>query len=303
LGSELRVDASAEIRPDTKRRRWWVAGLLGIPVAGLGQIYNGQARKGLLGYISFLLLMVAAAILVPTSLPPWTVLLAMLLAVLLRFLLVFEGMVAARRLGSGFTPRRYNRWPAYVGALALLYLAQLGVFWLQNTYLAQTFSIPAASLEPTILVGDQIWIDKMRYRFSDPQRRDWVIFTSLEKPDLILIKRVVGLPGDRIDMRAKRLFVNGKLQEEPYAVHEDQGLGSASLPPELLKIRDNYGLFEVPAGHYFVMGDNRDNSYDSRFFGPVPRSSIQGGGKVVRYWSADPQTGKIRWDRIGDVVR
>lgn len=276
-----------------------MAGLLGIPLAGLGQIYNGQARKGLLGYVSFLLVFFAAAVLVTTPLPPWTVLLAMLLAILLRLALIFEGMVVARRLGATFTPRRYNRWPVYVGALVLMYLLQFGVSRLQQAYLAQTFHIPSGSLEPTILIGDQVWIDKLRYRFRDPQRWDWAVFLSPEDPKITLIKRIVGIPGDRIEIRDKQLLLNGERQEEPYVIHT---AGPAPDNP-IFKERDNFGPYQVPAGHYFLLGDNRDNSYDCRFFGPVPRSSILGGGKVVRYWSLNPQTGEIRWDRIGDLVQ
>src|SRR5688572_29655072 len=108
------MDASTEVRPATKRRRWWVAGLLGLPVPGLGQIYNSQARKAVLGWLVYVFLLCAVAGLAISPLPPWTAGLCFLLVLLLRLFLVIEGIFAARRLGSAYVTKRYNRWPVYV---------------------------------------------------------------------------------------------------------------------------------------------------------------------------------------------
>ncbi|MGI9047816.1 MAG: signal peptidase I, partial [Rubrobacteraceae bacterium] len=117
---------------------------------------------------------------------------------------------------------------------------------------------------------DRVLANKFIYRFTDPKRGDIVVFKSVTNPNLDLIKRVVGLPGDTIQVKNDVLFVNGKRQKESY-ISKDPGF----QPP--------FGPATVPKGHYFMMGDNRGNSEDSRYFGPVPKKNIEGEA-FLRFW-------------------
>ena len=156
--------------------------------------------------------------------------------------------------------------------------------------LYKNYWIPSASMEPTLLRGDRLFIHMWRFETPNPRRGDLVVFESPERPGVQIINRVIGLPGDRIEIVDKRLRLNGRPIVEPYAVHSDDDGRLAGSPA--LRRRDQFGPFVVPAEHFFMMGDNRDNSYDSRFYGPVPRRLLRGGGLVWVYWSP-------RRERIG----
>ena len=123
---------------------------------------------------------------------------------------------------------------------------------------------------PTLEIGDRVFVNKFIYRFSEPERGDVVVFRSAEDGDEELIKRVVGLPGDSIEVRDGVLFVNGERREEPYLNRRFPDSGF-------------YGPTTVPPNHLFMMGDNRPNSRDSRFFGPVPFENIEGEAFVI-FW-------------------
>lgn len=281
-------------------RRWWLAGLLGLLTPGFGQLYVGKAAKGLAG----LFLLLAMALLLGALLVwgPWPRLALALLLVpagLFVYLLV-DAVVTARR-SREYRLKWYNRWYIYL-------LAFLAAQWIAGAVLgtwtsdfAQTFHIPTSSLEPTILPGDHLYIDKRAYRSRDPERGDLVVHDSTENPGVLMLKRVVGLPGERLEIREKRLFINGRLQSEPYVQHRDSMVYGASSFQEHGRLRDNQTV-TVPEGSYFLLGDNRDFSYDSRFHGAIPRESILGGGRLVVYWSRDPDSGDVRWERIGKVL-
>ena len=186
-----------------------------------------------------------------------------------------------------------------------------------RTFIFQAFKIPSGSMLDTLLIGDHLLVNKFIYGthlpFSDerylalrhPQRGDIIVFefpgdadkSYFEKRDFI--KRVIGLPGDKVQVRNKQVFVNDELFAVPEEVHKD----SQTLPA-VASPRDNTGPILVPDGQYFVMGDNRDFSYDSRFWGFVPEEKIKGLA-YVKYWSWDSQADllhKIRWDRIGRLI-
>ena len=122
------------------------------------------------------------------------------------------------------------------------------------------------------------------------------MFSSPEPPGLLIINRVIGLPGETFEIRDKRVFIGGKPLAEAYAVFRDHKRTAQEYLDERLARRDKLRPLSIPAGHYFVMGDNRDNSYDSRFYGPVPRENFHYGGPLILYWSPDRR-------RIGKVLR
>ncbi len=180
-----------------------------------------------------------------------------------------------------------------------------------RTFVVQAFKIPSGSMEDTLLIGDHLLVNKFIYglqipgvegRFltiREPQLGDIVVFEFPEDRDKSFwskrdfIKRVIGLPGDTVEVRAKKVLVNGKLLVTPEAVYKDGTL----LPGG----RDNMPAVKVPAGHYFMMGDNRDRSYDSRFWGFVSNAEIKGLA-FIKYWSWDSDQFRPRWGRIGELI-
>jgi signal peptidase I len=180
-----------------------------------------------------------------------------------------------------------------------------------RTFVVQAFKIPSGSMEDTLLIGDHLLVNKFIYGthlpFSDdpmlvirePQRGDVIVFEFPEDRDKSyfkrrdFIKRLIGLPGDKIEIRNKNVFVNGKRYLTPEAVYKD---GNLTAGP-----RDNMPEVTVPEDKYFVMGDNRDRSYDSRFWRFVNRSEIKGLA-FIKYWSWDSNAFSPRWQRIGRMI-
>src|SRR3990172_8197795 len=171
-----------------------------------------------------------------------------------------------------------------------------------TNYIAQATQVPTESMKPAILVGDHFFLDKIAFAANYPaavrpylprrdiERLDIVAFKSPTDGSIPFVKRVIGLPGETIEVRSKELYVNGVKLEEPYKIHVDSTVyGNDAWTPEELKIRDNYGPVTVPPDSYFVMGDNRDNSNDSRYWGFVTRNELIGRPLFV-YWSyeSDP---------------
>lgn len=200
----------------------------------------------------------------------------------------------------------------YVEAIVIAILLALFI----RTFVIQAFKIPSGSMKPTLLVGDHILVNKFIYgikipftdktliHISSPKRGDIVVFAYPVDPSKDFIKRVIGLPGDSIRIENKHVYVNGKLLNDPYAVHSDQNILPASVSP-----RDNMATLVVPAHKLFVMGDNRDESYDSRFWKFVDMSELKGKAFII-YWSwnsngklaLNPNQSYIRWNRIGKLL-
>ena len=178
-----------------------------------------------------------------------------------------------------------------------------------RTFVVQPFKIPSESMLNTLLVGDHLLVNKFLYGiklpFSDKvvipvqdiERRDVIVFEYPVDPDKDFIKRVIGLPGDTIEIRKKQVFVNGKLLNEPYARFTDRIIIPAGVQP-----RDNLGPITVPKGKLFVMGDNRDQSYDSRFWGFVSKAKVKGKAFVI-YWSWNARHWSVRWNRLIHWIR
>jgi signal peptidase I len=180
-----------------------------------------------------------------------------------------------------------------------------------RTFIIQAFKIPSGSMEDTLLIGDHLLVNKFIYglqipgidgRFltiREPQRGDIVVFEFPEDRDQSFwkrrdfIKRVIGLPGDTLEIHNKQVIVNGQPYAVPEAVFKDGTLLSGG--------RDNLPPVKVPAGHYFMMGDNRDRSYDSRFWGFVSNAEIKGLA-FIKYWSWDSEQLRPRWERIGRLI-
>lgn len=178
-----------------------------------------------------------------------------------------------------------------------------------RAYFIQAFKIPSGSMIPTLLIGDHILVNKFIYGttipFSDkrtlvfrkPEKGDIIVFKYPEDRKRDFIKRVIAVEGDVIESKNKMIYVNGKALNEPYAQHTDTSLRPGGIEP-----RDNFGPYIVPKGKFFMMGDNRDQSYDSRYWGYVDINDIRGEA-LIMYWSWDSKNHWPRFERIGRLVK
>jgi signal peptidase I len=200
-----------------------------------------------------------------------------------------------------------------------------------RTFFIQAYKIPSGSMIPTLLVGDHLIVDKLAYGFRLPDsffgvtplageipygkyllklghvhRGDVCVFVFPEDRSKDFIKRVVAIPGDTVEVKAGMLYVNGNLAPDKYAQFEVPQADRAQSSP-----RDYFGPLKLPAGEFFMMGDNRDRSYDSRFWGPVSRDAIEGRAMFI-YWSwkcadsgdGDPECSwGVHWNRLFHVIR
>jgi len=201
-------------------------------------------------------------------------------------------------------------WREYIEALIIA-----AVFLLfTNTFVVQTFYIPSGSMEDTLLIGDHLFVNRFIYGptptglektalpFRPVHRGDIVVFRSPENPDLDLVKRCVAVGGDTVQVIDQQLHINGKaVQDASYALHKNPEPVGFFADPRM-RLRDNYGPYQVPAGHYFCMGDNRDNSYDSRFWGPLPAHLVKGRALFI-YWSYGGKTSTGQWEGVGSKAR
>jgi len=219
------------------------------------------------------------------------------------------------------TERAYPRKKSVVREYAEAILIALVAALFLRAFVVQAFKIPSGSMIPTLEIGDHILVNKLAYgvrtpdinwlpvvgcvdlssgshlvEWDMPKRGDVVVFVYPRDRCKDFIKRVVGVPGDSVEIRNKKVYVNGEQVEDLHAFFEDPELARGSNG-----IRDNFGPVQVPENHIFVMGDNRDRSYDSRFWGFVPVQDVRGRA-FIKYFSWDSDNGQPRWRRIGNLI-
>ncbi len=177
-----------------------------------------------------------------------------------------------------------------------------------RSFIVQAFKIPSGSMIPTLLIGDHLLVNKFIYgiknpftgaiwiSIGEPNRRDIIVFKYPENPKQDFIKRVIGVAGDRIEIIDKKVYVNGEILEVDNAVYRDKRIFPGNVTP-----RDNLGPIVVPENSLFVMGDNRDNSHDSRFWKFVDLKAIKGKAFIL-YWSWNREDFAVRWNRLGDLI-
>jgi len=226
----------------------------------------------------------------------------------------------------------------FLGEWAKIFLVSVMLFVLIRTFFVEAFKIPSGSMENTLQIGDFLLVNKLVYgaevpfthkrlpRIRDPQRGDVIVFEYPEEPTKYFVKRLEGVPGDTVEMREGKLIRNGKALVEPYVEHTEPDMdpggddfrwqrdylvktasaAGASYHPS----RNNWGPLIVPRGNYLALGDNRDNSFDSRYWGWVADSLIKGRPFVI-YYSYAPDSSehslawltRIRWSRLGERIR
>jgi signal peptidase I len=161
----------------------------------------------------------------------------------------------------------------------------------------EAFEIPSESMVPTFVIGDRVMVDKTAYLLRKPERFEIVVFTYPEDASRNLIKRIIGLPGETLEVRDRVVYINGAALADPHANHG--GDDNFQMP-----VRDNFGPVTIPQGHYFMMGDNRENSHDSRFWGFLDEKLMVGPAFVI-YWSRDQERTfpmGIRFERFARLL-
>ncbi len=300
----------------THPRKWWIAALLHILTLGLGQIYNGQAKKGLLS-LGFFVVVLIVMVLFMMGLPviaPFNVVLSFLLFLSFYIYVLKDAVSTARKLGSTYKRKVYNKWYLYVGITLIPGFVVSPV--VKNT-IAEAYRIPSGGMEPTLLVGDYMLANKMTCRFKEPKNGDVIVFTYPGDGKTKYVKRLIATSGQTVEIINKKVFVDG----EEILLSVLAGEGDAAGPilphypagphaPFTFNVfdgttaynRDNFGPYKVPSDSFFVMGDNRDGSFDSRFWGPVPTRLIIGKATIT-HWSWDHANKHVRWERIGKAIR
>jgi signal peptidase I len=196
------------------------------------------------------------------------------------------------RTGKRSTASSQRGLVQYLHEIVDSFLVAIIIFLVIRTFAFQAFRIPTGSMENTLLPGDFLFINKFAYGarvpfthyrlpgYSHPKRGDIIVFQFPQDKKQDYIKRCVAVAGQTVEVRNKQLYIDGVLQDEPYVIHKDTRVTS--------DIRDHFGPYKVPPGNIFMMGDNRDQSYDGRYWGPVDLGLVHGKAWVT-YFSWDPE--------------
>lgn len=206
--------------------------------------------------------------------------------------------------GKSDTIKKKSTFREYAEAIIVALVLALFI----RTFVVQAFKIPSGSMEPTLEIGDHILVNKFIYgiklpftsisllSLGNPKRGDVIVFIYPLDTSKDFIKRVVAVESDTVKIVNKKLYINGAEVDDSRAVYKENTIFAAEIQK-----RDNFGPVTVPEGHLFVLGDNRDRSLDSRFWGFVPRKDVRGKAFMI-YWSWNGQETTLRWKRIGQLV-
>lgn len=260
-----------------RTRNPFIAGLLSLFASGLGQIYNGTGALGLV----FLLISVALPFL--WALLGWPrhfiglVALGIVTTVFWLFVIV-HAFFQARRIRETEL-KKYQK----LGVYAFFVILSVGLMIFvpvrtRRSFLSIVpFKFATTSMMPTVHRDDFLMVNPKAYDGRTPQRGDLIVFAYPRDPSKRFLHRVIAVEGETIEIKNKQVFIDGQPLQESYKIHEDSTVDNR---------RDNLGPLRIPAGHCFVLGDNRDNSFDSRFWGALPLANVQGQALYV-YWAKD----------------
>jgi signal peptidase I len=298
----MELESSVTETPRLRPRRPWLAAVLSLLGGGpLGQVYVGRMRRSIFLWLAgtaVLLILAMGATGLRIERLGLIVLSLCLLAIPIYF--AVDAFLLARRERFSL-PKRYQRWWCYVLFFAVFCLGNNAAAHLFCSFVGEAFLVPTRGMSPTILPGERILVDKLWYNGEHLRRGEVVVFRSQGRDSPLFIQRLVGLPGDEIQIKNERVFINGEEWDDPHAVLR------GPVPPFGPMV--DYGPTKVPAGCYFFLGDDRRRSKDSRFIGPIPISDVYGVARFV-YWSRerafpDPDDttryvpGPFHWDRVG----
>ena len=317
-----------------KPRRSWLAALLTVVFStGLGHMYSGRLKRGIILFAVGQLLFLTSAISLTVITPRASYILFIIFINVAFFIFcVVDAAIAAKRGKENYQPVKYNRWYAYVGYIVVAgLLAELCLPGIVVANYVQAFKIPTGAMVPTLLIGDRLLVNKRIYKSAKPRRGDVIVFKYPKDPGTLYVKRLIGLPGDTIEVKERTVYVNNLPLEEKYtqyinpaSVNDHYGpcyipkkgdkieaagssvkLNGEVLNEEVIETYSEHdGLYDepysVPQDQYFFIGDNRDNSLDSRFWGAVPHGYLVGKAFVI-YWSFE--TPRSEYLRSGIIER
>ena len=277
-----------------KPRKPWIAGLLSFIADGLGHIYSGSAKRGIwiITIVAFLFLPITLFIF--TLSLEWAIGFGLLALLSIKTFIIIDSTRIARNKTSEYLLKPYNKiWVYFFYAFIISMTLE---YYPGKHLIAQAFKIPTSSMSPTIQIGDHIMSNRWTYRFNSPERGDVVIFKFPKDEKKMFIKRIIGMPGEALEIKNKQIFINGLPLNKSYG----------KLSPVFSENTDskkfNFGPVTISDKAYFVMGDNWANSHDSRHWGFLKDSKILGKA-VSLYWSWDSKLGKVRWNRVGKLVK
>jgi len=253
-----------------RKRKPILALILSLLTPGLGQIYNGQFKKGISYLVAFYLVYIVFSFLLLTF---CGMIFYLIISMGLFLFIVIDAFRGANKL-KAITLKPFNKWYIYliiflIGNVAVRPL--LG--WTIRNHIARAYKIPSSTMVPALLVGDRLIADMRSYKSQQPKRGDIIIFEFPKDPSKDFIKRVVGMEGEKVEIVNNKIYINEKLLDDRW------GNFTKSGPP-----LDTWGPAVVPKDSLFVLGDNRDNSMDSRFFGFVKIEKVKGKALYL-YWA------------------
>jgi len=274
-----------------------LAAVLTFFMIGLGQIASGKIKRGIVLYILSLILFIAAAFIAIQSFPPFNIIAAGLIFISFFLFALIDSILIAKN------PDNSLKLKPLIGysLLAVIVIVNSSLVkpviskTIKEKYI-QAFKIPTGSMIPSLLIGDHILVNKQAYKNGSPKRGDIIVFDLPEDVSKTFARRVIGVGGDVIEIKNNQLYINNKEYTEHYVIYTDTKSRPRSSQPT-----NNYGPVSVPKGSFFVLGDNRNNSYDSRYWGFLATDKIKGKIATI-YWSWDKENKKVRWDRIGKLV-
>ena len=274
-----------------KRRKPAVALLLSLITPGLGQMYNGRLKRGVILYLGGISLATMFSL---TGLFLKFYGMVLSLVILFAFLLFvwLDAFIGALKLKQ-ITLRPYNKWYLYLIAFLIctFFMQPLATSWIRNK-IARAYKIPSSGMESALLVGDYFIADMGIYKKEKPKRGDIIVFEFPKDPSKEFVKRVIGLDGEKVEIIKNKIHINGQLIVDPWGHYKDEiQLGGTTIPSP----GDRFGPVVVPRDSLFVLGDNRDNSQDSRYWGFVVLNRIKGKALYI-YWAKDKT-------RIGMTIR
>jgi signal peptidase I len=267
-----------------------------LTAPGLGQFYNVQMKKGVIYFLAHLIF------------PTFLILAGLLndfigavifmgISSVIYLFIAGDAFVIARKKKEAAL-KSYNRWYVYASLIVITSAISMGynAVFKDRIYPYKSYKIPAGSMYPALYVGDHIIVDMKCYEAREPQRGDVVIFRYPENREKDFIKRIIAVGGDVIEGRERVIYLNGSALDEPYVRFDDKFIKPRGNDP-----RDNFGPLAVPENKYFMMGDRRDQSYDSRYWGFVDAEDIRGKALYI-YFSLDKERDAVRFERIGKSV-
>ena len=271
----------------TKKRNPIFSSFLSLLVPGLGQLYNGEIKKAVLFYLAPFALFIPPFV-IGLQYTPRGLFIILLIVALFYFFVMGEATVRSFTIKK-ILLKPYNKWYMYCLIIisANLIAGGYNTIFRESLIGIKPFYLPTASNEPTLLIGDQVIVD---LRKKTPIKGTFIVFKFSDDPKKDYLKRVIATQNDSLEIKNKQVFVNSVKLNESYSVHADN-----KVIPQNVSPRDNFGPIQIPAGKVFVMGDNRDRSFDSRFFGPIDQTAIIGTPLYI-YWARDK-------NRIGRLIQ